>query len=607
MASRRIKSAITLPRFCGKVVCLMILLFSVTAGASPLREHPSRYLALHADDPVQWRLLDRAALEEAQRTDRPIFLSSGYFACHWCHVMQQESFRDPVIAAVLNRHFIPVKIDRELAPEEDAYLLAFVQRSRGNAGWPLSVFLTPDGHPLYGTPYVPPAELLQLLQRMVAVWRDEGAEWRRVAAVEAMGDAVLPVPDTGVLPEQLRTLLLQAALAQADELEGGFGMPAKFPHVPRLRTLLSVYRDSGDAVLGAFLRLTLRQMATQGLRDHIGGGFFRYTIDPSWQEPHFEKMLYDSAQLTVLYFEAAALLGEAQWADIGRDTLDFMLRELLLPDGAFAASLSALNAAGEEGRYYLWSEEELRRLLSADEYRVAAAAWGVSGTAEFAAGHLPRELLDESALVQRFGKEAVRLLDTARNKLLRGRAVRSVPRDDKRIAAWNGLALQALALGAQQTDGGHYHQAGARLRDYLVTRLWDGGRLARAADHAGALPGDGVLEDYAQVAVGLLAWAEVSARQPDRQLALGIADAAWHRFRRGAGWDSGVGSVLPLGQAQVLLADGVMSSPGALLGLVAARGEGELWQQRARAALEVGTAQLMAAPLDYASYIAARR
>lgn len=605
--SQRIRWHAGVPHVGGMLVCLLLLPFLSVTNASPLRDHPSRYLAAHADDPVQWRLLDRAALQEAQRTEKPIFLFSGYFACHWCHVMQRESFRDPAIATVLNRDFIPVKIDRELSPEEDAYLLAFVQRSRGNAGWPLSVFLTPDGHPLYGTSYVTPPELLQLLQRMTAVWRDEGADWRQVAAAEALMEARAALPPIHAAPQQLRAALLQAALAQADELEGGFGAPAKFPYMPRLRALLTLYHDSGDAALGAFLRLTLQQMATQGLRDHIGGGFFRYTVDPSWHEPHFEKMLYDSAQLAVLYFEAAALLGEPQWAEVGRDTLDFMLRELLLPGGGFAASLSALDATGEEGGYYLWSEDELRRLLTAEEYRVAAGAWGLAGAAPFAGGHLPRKVLDEEALVQRFGKEAVQILAAARSKLLAARAKRSAPRDDKRIAAWNGLALQALALAARTAGDERYRQAGLRLHTYLVAAFWDGQRLVRAADHRGRLPGDGVLEDYAQVAAGLLAWSGVSARQEDRELALAVADVAWRRFRRGGAWDSGVGSVLPLGRAQVLLADGVLSSPGALLERLASQGDGELWRQRVEAARENTAAQLLAAPLDYASYIVARR
>lgn len=575
-----------------------MLLYALAAMAGPLRDHPSAYLALHADDPVQWRLLERAALDEAQRENKPIFLSSGYFACHWCHVMQRESFRDAEIAALLNRYFIPVKIDRELSPEEDAYLIAFVQRSRGIAGWPLSVFLTPEGHPLFGTAYIPPAELRTLLRNMAELWRREGEEWRQVAAAEALGGAVA-APGASVPNAVLREALRQAAMAQADELEGGFGMPAKFPHVPRLRALLRLQR--GDAALGDFLRLTLQQMATQGLRDHIGGGFFRYTVDPSWQEPHFEKMLYDSAQLAVLYFEAAQWLGEEHWAGVARDTLDFLLREMQLPDGAFASSLSALDESGAEGGYYQWTEAALRRALTAREYDVASAAWGLQGVPVFSSGYLPRQVLDTTALRQRFGADAADVLASARGKLLRARSARTVPRDDKRIAAWNGLVLQALSLGVQQSDDARYRSAATRLRDYLVTRLWDGRYLARAADHRGALPGEGVLEDYAQVAAGLVAWSHAGAVPEDRAIALRIAAAAWHRYRRGDAWSSG--SVLPLGQAQRVVADGVMISPAALLAQIAACEGDEQWLPMAHAVLAADTALLHAASLDHAGYI----
>jgi len=598
--NRRSSLRTVIPPLGSGVAGIALLLYALVTAAGPLRDHPSAYLSLHADDPVQWRLLDQAALDEARRENKPIFLSSGYFACHWCHVMQRESFRAADIAALLNRHFIPVKIDRELSPQEDAYLIAFVQRSRGIAGWPLSVFLTPEGHPLYGTAYIPPAELRALLRNMAELWRREGADWRQVAAAEALGGAGA-VSGAAVPNAVLREALWHAAMASADELEGGFGGPAKFPHVPRLRALLRLYGDGGDAALGDFLRLTLQQMATQGLRDHIGGGFFRYTVDPSWQEPHFEKMLYDSAQLAVLYFEAAHWLGEEHWAAVARDTLDFLLREMLLADGAFAASLSALDAAGVEGGSYLWTEAALRRALTAREYDVASAAWGLQGAAVFSSGLLPRQMFGTAALRQRLGADAAEVLAIARSKLLRARSVRMAPRDDKRIAAWNGLVLQALSLGVQQGGEARYRAAARRLRDYLVTRLWDGRRLARAADQSGALPGEGVLEDYAQVAAGLVAWGHAGAAPDDRRLALHIVEAGWQRYRRDDVWSSG--SVLPLGQAQRVLADGVMISPAALLAQVAACEGDASWELRARAALEADTALLYAAPLDYAGYI----
>ena len=280
------------------------MLLLIVAGASPaqltnrLAGHPSPYLAMHGKDPVHWQDWGPEVLRLAQAENKLVFISSGYFACHWCHVMQRESYHDPAIAELLNRHFIAVKLDRELHPALDAHLIAFVERTQGNAGWPLNVFLTPAGNPLVGLTYAPPAKFRELLQRLAETWTKEAAALKDVArraAAELGAQAASPAvsPDLGALRIQLSAQALQLG----DELQGGFGRQSRFPMIPQLLALLELLEIQPDARLRSLLQLTLDQMAGQGLRDHLGGGFFRYTVDPGWQIPHYEKMLYTNAMM----------------------------------------------------------------------------------------------------------------------------------------------------------------------------------------------------------------------------------------------------------------------------------------------------------------------
>ena len=290
---------------------LLLLLFHgsahATHGANPaLADDPSPYLRLHAQDPVHWRRWEASAIEDARSTGKLLFVSIGYFSCHWCHVMQRESFSSERIAKVLNAGFIPVKIDRELEPALDDYLNTFVQATRGYSGWPLNVFLTPDGHPLVGTVYMPPEQFHLLLARITSAWKESRAELEKGAAeaaayLQSSNREVVAITLDRPHVDRVLAEFVRQARSAADERAGGFGTESKFPSVPQLRALLVAQAATQDPELAAFLELTLGRMAERGLRDHLGGGFFRYATDPEWLKPHFEKMLYDNALLADLY------------------------------------------------------------------------------------------------------------------------------------------------------------------------------------------------------------------------------------------------------------------------------------------------------------------
>jgi len=552
------------------MMCLLALPLWAHA-ANPLAGNESPYLAMHGNDPVNWQPWSAEVLAQAKRENKLLFVSIGYFSCHWCHVMQRESFQNAKVAALLNEHFISVKVDRELNPDLDAYLIDFVQRTRGAAGWPLNVFLTPDGHPLVGMTYVPADTFINLLEELRAQW-EQGGEYLKTVAARAAeqlrGEKLqADAPLDSATAQRYETLLVQQALELGDALEGGFGQQTKFPMTPHLEALLAAYAHQPTTQLKAFLERTLDQMATQGLRDHLGGGFFRYTVDPSWQTPHFEKMLYDNALLASLYLHAARVFSRPDYEAVARDTLDFMLRELATPEGGMMASLSAVDAAGVEGGYYLWPAEDLAKILGADELSLAQSVWGLAGAGALEAGYLPRARLSVAEASAQLGisqATAQQRFDAARQKLLAVRAKRPQPVDTKRLAAWNGLALSALAEGAQLPGGERYRSAAKGVRDYLVNTLWDGQRLLRARGKAGEL-GQAGLEDYAFAAEGLLAWARLTGEGRDFSLARRWVEDAWRRFHADSGWQLSDQTLLPTGYGVPLLDEGPLPSSAAAL------------------------------------------
>ncbi len=577
-----------------------------------LRNHPSPYLAMHGQDPVAWLSWGRDAIGRARQENKLLFISSGYFSCHWCHVMQAQSYRNPEIAAFLNAHFIPVKVDRELQPALDAYLVEFVERTRGRAGWPLNAFLTPEGHPLAGITYLPAEPFLAYLKRLQALWATDGAELKQVAAGAARtlseGSPAVGRIDARRAGEYMVRFIDQS-LVLGDELGGGFGDQAKFPSAPQLRVLLQRQAEHPDPGLAAFLRLTLNQMASQALRDHLGGGFFRYTVDPDWQIPHFEKMLYDNAQLAELYLLAARIFDEPGYETVARDTLDFLIEQMWDKQGAFISSLSAVDSQGVEGGYYLWDEATLKASLSEKELAVARIAWSLDGSPSFEAGHLPIQAATPVDISNASGlppAEVEMHVSSARRKLLDQRRRRTVPPDTKLLAAWNGLALSALARAAHLPGGEIYRGRGKQLRDYLVHTLWDGQALVRARDGEQAV-GKASLEDYAYVAQGLLAWANLSGETKEYALVGRLLEKAWRRYRTARGWQLTDDSLLPWIPTEPVLADGPLPSPSAVLLDTSLRLADRLDDSerhvQALAILRQDYPQLAGSPFGYATHI----
>ncbi len=578
----------------GAVLALWLLVVPAAAKATltnVLQGHPSPYLALHGDDPVAWQEWGPAVLERARRENRLVYVSVGYFSCHWCHVMQRESYKNPVIAQYLNTHFIPVKVDRELEPALDAHLIAFTEATRGVSGWPLNVFLTPEGFPLYAMLYAPPQEFRAAFERLQRLWAKNASKLRELARAAALRPPSLgqpPVQPARAYAEKL----VAGALAVADLMRGGFGEESKFPSVPQLEFLLAHQAQQVNPKLEAFLRLTLDHMATGGLQDHLGGGFFRYTVDPGWKTPHFEKMLYDNALLARLYLRAARLLKHAPYEAVARRTLDFMLRELRDTSGGFIAALSAVDDRGVEGGYYLWSLDELKTLLRSTKFAAFRHAYGLTDPPAFEEGYLPipqRGAEQVAKALKRKPAEVRGWLVSAEHKLFAARQARKLPRDTMLLAGWNGLALAAFAEAARATGEERYRVAARGARDYLMNTLWDGRALMRAV-HGGRAVGAVSLEDYAYVALGLLEWARLTGEREDFRQAAIVAAMAWKRFYGAEGWRLSQKSALAAtaGTAVAAIADGPLPSPSAVLievslVLAAERGEKGLGAQAADA------------------------
>jgi uncharacterized protein YyaL (SSP411 family) len=563
-------------RFHHLLLCCLIGALSPLAFAgedelsNQLKGHPSPYLAMHGDDPVHWQRWNRQTLALARRLNRPLFISSGYFSCHWCHVMQRESYRDPKVADLLNHYFVPVKIDRELNPALDAHLIEFVELLQGQSGWPLNVFLTPDGYPIAGMLYVPRDRFVRMLQQFHKQWALNEAqlrqaahqamdEWRQVRAGDSKRAPVAAALVPGLMTE-IDSL--------KDELAGGFGQQNKFPMVSQLRALLYLRRQGKAAQLDDFIRLTLDRMASQGLHDNLAGGFFRYVTDPAWQTPHFEKMLYDNAQLAELYLDAAALYDSAHYRVIGLETVDFILRDMWTDEGAFIGSFSAVDSQGREGAYYLWTGEQLKKLLTDQEYAAVQAAWLGGSPADSEYGYLPRWQAGREETAKTLGWSVGKLdsaLASARDKMLAARSQRELLPDDKVLAAWNGLALSALARAYSVTGDKSYVTHAERLAAYLNGRLWDGRQLLRARDGDKAL-GEASLEDYALVAQGLWDWGQAGGdRNATGKAVERLVRLAWQRYFTNGRWQQSDTPLVPMLDGRLAIEDGPLPSASAVI------------------------------------------
>ena len=515
-----------------------------------LRDEPSLYLRQHAHNPIDWYPWSDAALQRARSEDKPIFLSVGYASCHWCHVMEHEVFEDDRVAEFMNRHFICIKVDREERPDLDAVYMDAVQMLTGRGGWPMSVWLTPDQRPFFGGTYFPRHQFVQLNEQIVQAYdqqRDKldqqaAAISGRIAGRICDGSAVGPPTDDGSgNADSLSTSLLAEAIDQAkhlyDEVNAGFRQQQKFPTPIKWRFLVREYRRTGDDELGEMIRATCRAMAGGGLYDHVGGGFHRYTVDPHWTVPHFEKMLYDNAQLAGLFLEAGVAFDEPDWTAVGGDVLEFLLRDMRGDEGGFYASYDA-DSGGQEGTYYIWSPQEIIAAVGQEDGAVLADLLGVDDTGNFE--HSGKSVLtrrgETAALAVRHGRtegDLCNLFQRHRPLLQAARAERTPPGLDRKIVtSWNGLVIAALAQGYAVTADRRYLEAAERAADFLLTRHRDpDGRLLRSSSD-GRTAGNGILDDYAFLADGLLELYQVSGQVRWLTAARNLVDTARDLFTR---------------------------------------------------------------------------
>jgi len=585
----------------------------VAALENMLNKHASPYLAMHGDDPVAWQEWNKKTVARAKKEGKLIYVSSGYFSCHWCHVMQRESYQHAEVAKILNKHFIPVKVDREINSALDSHLIDFVERTQGQAGWPLNVFITPDGYPLVGMTYVPTKNFIEILSNLKSRWQSEKTILNDIAksATNELSSVAVNASENipaGIAKEYIKRFLLQAD-TMADDMSGGFGQQNKFPSYPQLSLMLAAYENKPEKELKQFLLLSLNKMASQGLYDQLGGGFFRYTVDPIWQVPHFEKMLYDNALLASLYIDAARIFNSENFSSIAKHTLNFMLEMFRSKHGAYIASLSALDNKGVEGGYYLWQRSELEKLLNKNELRIVELMWQLEGAAELEAGHHLVEVMnvtDAAEMLNVSSVKAKKYFISAKKKMLLARNKRNVPRDDKLLGAWNGLALSAFSKAAVQFNDKRYAKAAKEIKNYIYKNLWLNNSLVRAVKNNKVL-GAGGLEDYAYVAQGLSDWLEYSQNKKDQKWLEELTEQAWKRFHRNEGWLLSENSLLKYGQNEAVISDGVLPSASATLVYVslkiAEKNNNPGLKNKALKALNVGHLEVVGQPFWYASQI----
>ncbi|MEU4037081.1 thioredoxin domain-containing protein [Streptomyces collinus] len=483
-----------------------------------LAHETSPYLLQHADNPVDWWPWSAAAFDEARKANKPVLLSVGYSSCHWCHVLATESFEDEATAAFMNEHFVSVKVDREERPDVDAVYMEAVQAATGQGGWPMTVFLTPDAEPFYFGTYFPPEprhgmpSFRQVLEGVRHAWDERRDEVGEVAGkiVRDLSQREIAYQTAQTPGEQETAQALLGLTREYDEQRGGFGGAPKFPPSMVLEFLLRHHARTGAEGALQMARDTCERMARGGLYDQLGGGFARYSVDRDWVVPHFEKMLYDNALLCRVYAHLWRVTGSDLARRVAVETADFLVRELRTGEGGFASALDADSDDGEgrhvEGAYYVWTPEELRRVLGEEDAELAARYFGVTEEGTFEHGRSVLQLPRSEALFDAGRVESVK------ERLLAARAERPAPgRDDKVVAAWNGLAVAALAETGAYFGRPDLVEAAVAAADLLVrVHLDDHARLARTSRDGRVGPNAGVLEDYADVAEGFLALASVT-------------------------------------------------------------------------------------------------
>ncbi|ELY58004.1 hypothetical protein C491_09424 [Natronococcus amylolyticus DSM 10524] len=512
-----------------------------------LDEEESPYLRQHADNPVNWQPWDERALESAREQDKPIFLSIGYSACHWCHVMEEESFADEEVADLLNEEFIPIKVDREERPDVDSIYMTVCQLVSGGGGWPLSAWLTPEGKPFYVGTYFPKRSkrgqpgFLDLLEGLADSWETdrEEIESRADEWTAAARDQLEETPDSIGAAEPPSSDVLEraadAALRSADRQNGGFGSGGpKFPQPARLRVLARAYDRTGRDEYREVLEGSLTAMIEGGLYDHVGGGFHRYCVDADWTVPHFEKMLYDNAEIPRALLAGYRLTGDERYAGYVRETLEFVSRELTHDEGGFFSTLDAQSedpetGEREEGAFFVWTPAEVREVLGDEtDADLFCARYDITESGNFEGQSQPNLAASISELADRFDleeREVEERLESARQKLFEAREERPRPnRDEKVLAGWNGLMISTCAEAALALGEDRYAEMATDALEFVRDRLWDAdeGRLSRRYKD-GDVAVQGNLEDYAFLARGALGCYEATGEVDHLAFALELA------------------------------------------------------------------------------------
>jgi uncharacterized protein YyaL (SSP411 family) len=569
----------------------------IRARGNHLTGARSAYLREHDHNPVDWYPWGPEALSLAQRLDRPIFLSIGYVSCHWCHVMEKEVFERDDVAAWLNDHFVSIKVDREERPDLDAVYMDAVVALTGSGGWPMTLFLTPSLRPFFAGTYLPHERFLQAARSASEQYRTARGEVETHSADVAHAIAFdarandAPALDAAEIPE-----LAHRMLDGFDQAYGGFRGRTKFPVPVRWRFLLHAYRKWGDPALANALRKTLDAIDEGGVHDHVGGGFFRYATEPTWTIPHFEKMLYDNAQLAALYLEASVALAEPHYRDVGLDTLGFLLEDMRAPGGGFGASWDA-DSAGGEGSYYLLTRADLRDVAGEADGASLADMLGVIDGGNFEGRSVPT----------RRSREGATLWERYRSKLRDARSHRPSPFfDSKMVTAWNGLAISALVAGYRASGDARFLDAATAAFEAIArSNRLASGELARASGQ-GQASERAVLDDYASLGTAALDLFEATGDATYLDRAIALTEQARKSFANpSGGWflTSGADQE-PLGR-RMILDDGPEPSGNALMALLlerlAALTGREPMAEDARRALRARAASLRRQPIEMAA------
>ena len=577
-----------------------------------LRDATSPYLLQHADNPVHWQEWSPATLAEAETRDVPIILSVGYAACHWCHVMAHESFENAAIAALMNEHFVAIKVDREERPDLDQIYMHALHLLGEQGGWPLTMFLTPKGEPFWGGTYFPPTprygrpSFPQVLEHLARLWRDDRAKLlqNRDQLVLALADLGRPA-EGGTVPLDLPIRAARSLTERFDPVHGGLQGAPKFPQAPILDLMRRVAVATGDRTVTARLVHTMRKISQGGIYDHLGGGYARYSVDAFWLVPHFEKMLYDNAQLLGLLAETWLIEPDPLFAARARETVAWLQREML-SEGAFAASLDA-DSEGEEGRFYTWDSAELQSALGGD-YSSFAEGYGTSAAGNWEGTNVLNRL-HEPGLPPPAEETALAM---SRGRLLQVRAARPRPaRDDKILADWNGLLIQGLARAGVVFDEPGWVRLAARTFYSVVDKL-DAGELGlRHSWRAGRRLEIGLLDDQAQMARAALALYEATGDVHWQERASQLLDRAEGGF---ADLHADGYCLTAQGEDDLLVRpktahDGPTPAPVAThlecLALMYALDGNEIWRVRAEAAVHGVAGAVAAQPAGHAAFLAA--